>query len=844
MTRALPSPEELREWLEGFVDGVKARGMQASGHCPLCEGRDDFSFSLGKGAWQCFRCGERGGIKALAEACGVELPPSWTGGAPGSAPEEAARIEAERRKSAEGEKSARLQAVQAARKLWSASAPAGPDHPYLTRKQIPPHGLRQSGGALVVPLMDASGELHGVQLIEADGSKRYPRCTAKTGHFWPLGGVEELRKAETVVIAEGVATAGSVAELFPSSGPFCAVAAMDAGNLLAVARGIKTALPGARRVIFAADNDARAGTAANPGVDHATRAAAALGGALVVPPAVPGDWNDRACARGIAAAREEFARAMKKAEEAGPLVEGKTVGAPAPSRKVRAINGNDLLRMEFPAPRWAVPDILPEGLSLLLGAPKMGKSTLALHLALAISTGGKAFGSVDVPAGDVLLAALEDSLRRLQGNIIAEVGDAVALSRLTVWTEAPRVGEGLLEEITAWLDGHEGARLVIVDTLQRVRPPKGRGVDAYETDYNTLARLQTLATTRGVAILVLHHTRKASRESRAPGDFMEESLGSQAITGAADGVLHWKRQRGSFVGTLSIAGRDVEEKALAVTWDRDTRTYRLEGDAETFTQNATHKKIIEAIRAAGGESTPAEVAERLGMNRSSVKTCILRLRDRGLLEAGTMKGASCIPGYSLRKEENLSPLNRLSKIPNPANPVNPVNPRIRESVNPPLADEVQASDGFTSPKSESGSESGGGLGETLARQRPTSAQKTIGFTDSPDSPTVPNSGPAPVEEKKRASAGFTDGFTSPKSESGGFPPPAPNLRPGDMDALDKLRATRGTKWTLPEAGELLGLRLTEAHKILYRLTEAGKLQNVPGQGWWLAQGLDWLGAEG
>ena len=347
MTRALPAPEELRAWLEGFVNGLKARGMQASGHCPLCEGREDLSFSLEKGAWQCFRCGKSGGIKDLATACNVSLPPSWIGGAPGSAPEEAARIEAERRKSAEGENSARLQAVQAARKLWSASAPAAPDHPYLARKGVAPFDLRQDGNALVVPLLDASGELHGVQLIAPDGAKRYPASTPKAGHFWPLGGIEALRKAETVVIAEGAATAGSVAELFPSTGPLCAVAAMDAGNLLAVAREIKAARHGVR-VVFAADNDAKERTPGNPGVDHARAAAAALGGALVVPPAVPGDWNDRACARGIAAAREEFARAMKKAEEAGPLVEGKTVGAPAPSRKVRAINGNDLRREEIP----------------------------------------------------------------------------------------------------------------------------------------------------------------------------------------------------------------------------------------------------------------------------------------------------------------------------------------------------------------------------------------------------------------------------------------------------------------------------------------------------------------
>ena len=238
MIRALPSPEELREWLEGFVDGVKGRGMQLSGHCPLCEGKDDFSFNLEKGAAQCFRCGKSWGIKTLAEACGQDLPPSWKNGGGGKPPLPAAERESLAVAAATKEAEARRQAEEKARELWSASAPADPGHPYLARKGVAPFDLRQDGNALVVPLLDASGELHGVQLIAPDGAKRYPRCTAKTGHFWPLGGVEALRKAETVVIAEGVATAGSVAELFPSTGPFCVVAAMDAAEQDSAVRAI------------------------------------------------------------------------------------------------------------------------------------------------------------------------------------------------------------------------------------------------------------------------------------------------------------------------------------------------------------------------------------------------------------------------------------------------------------------------------------------------------------------------------------------------------------------------------------------------------------------------------
>ena len=385
-----------------------------------------------------------------------------------------------------------------------------------------------------------------------------------------------------------------------------------------------------------------------------------------------------------------------------------------------------------------------------------------------------------------------------------------------------------------------------------------------------------------MAILVLHHTRKASRESGASGDFMEESLGSQAITGAADGVLHWKRQRGSHVGTLSVAGRDVEEAALAVTWDRDTRTYRLEGDAEHFTQNAVHKKIIDTLRAMGGEGTPAEVAERLGLRRDSIKKAMYRMRDKGALDGGE-KGKyllssflpSCVPA-----------------VPGvPAVPAVPAVPGVPAV--PAVPGDKEPLCGGVGDKKPSRGHAVPGLvpdmspGKTVAAQGSILDDKASGDTGtlgthvvlSPLSPAiVPDSGAQNGDKGGDKNGDTVPGEMSPdvpdtpggarhvtpvtpteggKTTKGDTAPhathpasPSNGLRPGDMDALDKLRATRGTKWTLPEASALLGLRLTEVHKILYRLTEAGKLQNVPGQGWWLAQvvqaapqGLDWLRAE-
>jgi RecA-family ATPase len=114
---------------------------------------------------------------------------------------------------------------------------------------------------------------------------------------------------------------------------------------------------------------------------------------------------------------------------------------------MNGISAADLMKREFPEPKWAIPKILPEGLNILGGKPKMGKSIICLNLGLAIASGGKAFGSIDVEQGTVIYFALEDTARRLQKRIKQMlVDDEVAPEKLILFNECPRMKEGGLEE--------------------------------------------------------------------------------------------------------------------------------------------------------------------------------------------------------------------------------------------------------------------------------------------------------------------------------------------------------------------------------------------------------------
>ncbi|MGH3737200.1 MAG: AAA family ATPase, partial [Micromonosporaceae bacterium] len=130
-------------------------------------------------------------------------------------------------------------------------------------------------------------------------------------------------------------------------------------------------------------------------------------------------------------------------------------------------NLGDLLAAEFPEPRWAVPDLIPEGVTLLAGQPKVGKSWLSLGLAVAVASGGKALGDIDVEPGAVLYAALEDTPRRLQDRLGRVLGGQYPspearrnLEIVTTWDT---------ELVDRWLNETRGKRLLILDVLARVR---------------------------------------------------------------------------------------------------------------------------------------------------------------------------------------------------------------------------------------------------------------------------------------------------------------------------------------------------------------------------------------
>lgn len=229
------------------------------------------------------------------------------------------------------------------------------------------------------------------------------------------------------------------------------------------------------------------------------------------------------------------------------------------TRPLSTVTAAELMSMNLEPPKQIVDGIITVGLNILAGNPKSGKSFAMLGLSLSVANGGRAFNSIPVDRAGVLYLALEDNHFRLKARLKAL--NQQAPENLAFATYSPRLSDGGLTGIGAYLDEHPDTGLVVIDTLARISDPKTSG-NIYDEDAGVGASLQALAMEFQVAIVVIHHTRKA-----AAGDFLHSVSGSAGLTGAADTVLVLTRKRNEATATLEVTGRDIHESSRELYWN-------------------------------------------------------------------------------------------------------------------------------------------------------------------------------------------------------------------------------------------------------------------------------------
>ena len=230
---------------------------------------------------------------------------------------------------------------------------------------------------------------------------------------------------------------------------------------------------------------------------------------------------------------------------------------------------NELFETSYSSRPPIIGGLLYPGTYLLAGAPKVGKSFLVAQLAFHIST-GQPLWEFPVQKSTVLYLALEDDYQRLQDRMFRMFG-VESTEHLHFATCAKQLGSGLEEQLELFLHEHPDTRLIIIDTLQKVREVGGVSY-SYASDYEIVGKLKTFADKHGICLLLVHHTRK-----QPASDKFEMISGTTGLLGCADGAFLLQKERGTTMnGTLDVVGRDQSEQKLHLVRDREHLFWNLD----------------------------------------------------------------------------------------------------------------------------------------------------------------------------------------------------------------------------------------------------------------------------
>jgi len=317
-------------------------------------------------------------------------------------------------------------------------------------------------------------------------------------------------------------------------------------------------------------------------------------------------------------------RSAEKWEQGTPRTRKQAQTEPQEQHKPKILNLIDMVSAEYPEPRWAVPNLIPEGLTLFGGKAKMGKSWLVLLIALAIAVGGLVLGR-RVRQGDVLYLALEDTPRRMKDRVLRVLNGRPVPGHLDIALEWRPLQHGGLDDLEGWLKTHPDARFVGIDTVGKVKAQHNSKDDPYLAEVALYSKIKHLADEYHVAIVCVTHLRKADAT-----DTLDALIGSTGGPGTADAVLSLTRIRGQETAELRATGRDFEDQELALRFDPSTCLWSEQGTVQEARTTPERKGVLDLL-SERGVLTPKQIATATGKRREAVSQLLESLVDEGLV---------------------------------------------------------------------------------------------------------------------------------------------------------------------------------------------------------------------
>lgn len=281
------------------------------------------------------------------------------------------------------------------------------------------------------------------------------------------------------------------------------------------------------------------------------------------------------------------------------------------SKTFKTVNGEVLMNTYIPPMEFVVESFITQGLHILSGSPKIGKSWLALMLCLKVAKGENLW-NYETKQGDVLYLCLEDSIARIQSRLFDITEDAPPSIHFATMAES--IGYGIEEQIENFCSNHPNTRLIVIDTFQKIRTISND--NAYASDYRDISFLKNIADKLKIAIVLIHHLRKQKDD-----DPMNMVSGTTGITGGADSsFVLAKSKRASTRATLYCTGRDIEYRELELNFNPESKIWELISDSieepEILFENIVQTVIKFMKEEKYFLGTPSELAERLAQYTS------------------------------------------------------------------------------------------------------------------------------------------------------------------------------------------------------------------------------------
>ncbi len=294
--------------------------------------------------------------------------------------------------------------------------------------------------------------------------------------------------------------------------------------------------------------------------------------------------------------------------------------------------------------------LLYAGAYILAGAPKIGKSFLVAQIAYHVSTGQDLWG-YKVHQGTVLYLALEDDFQRIQSRMFMMYG-VNDTPNLHFATAAGKIGNGLDEQLENFMREHSDTKLIIIDTMQKIREVGGEAY-SYASDYDIIGRIKQFADQHCICVLTVHHTRKQRAD-----DSFETISGTTGLLGCADGsLLMQKKKRTELDATIKVVGRDQPDQILYLKKDPQTQIWNLER-----MENELYKEPPDPVLEAVAKLVSAECREWIGSPSELAEAIQTGMASNALTKYLNVKSGRLLEEYHVGYENKARHSGRRVKL--------------------------------------------------------------------------------------------------------------------------------------------------------------------------------------